>query len=80
MADAVTPEYKKAHGVTPELEAMILADGAGGQGTNSYYESFAPVNPTKKQVEINSHDEYVSSLSNPSTLPRESFKKLTNIN
>ncbi|PUU84255.1 hypothetical protein B9Z19DRAFT_1118137 [Tuber borchii] len=66
MANAVTPEYKKAHGVTPELEAMILADGSGGQGTNNYYESFAPITlideGTKKQVETNSHDGLVISI------------------
>lgn len=77
MADAVTPEYKKAHGVTPELEAMILADGSGGQGTNNYYESFVPINlideGTKKQVETNSHDGYVFSLSNPMKLCPVSF-------
>jgi len=65
MADAVTPEYKKAHGVTPELEAVILADGSGGQGTNSYYESFAPVNLTKRQVVIHGNDEYVLVFQTP---------------
>ncbi|KAG0124088.1 hypothetical protein HOY82DRAFT_673704 [Tuber indicum] len=54
MADAVTAEYKKVHGVTPELEAMILSDGSGGQGTNSYYDGFVPVNVVSEGTGENS--------------------------